>query len=118
MPIPPPPQDSLTPRRQASQKMVEAGLEYLEADKISAAIQTLQEGANIDPNNGHAYYFLGLALYRNHQFEDALGVLDRAEVLLESYPQELDQVLLLKSHVLEAKLQEADKKNETKKGYL
>lgn len=97
--------------------MVEAGLEYLSAEKIGEAIQSFQEGANIDPNNGHAYYFLGLALYRNRQFNDALGVLERAETLLAGYPREYDQVLLLKSYVNEAKTVEAEKHQQKKRGY-
>lgn len=83
---PPPPSAALSPKREASQKIVQMGEEYLQKGLIDKALHTFQEAVNVDSENGVAYFFLAKALYEAKAYEDALGLLDRADSLLASYP--------------------------------
>ena len=50
---------------------------------LDKAIHTIQESINIDPENGMAYYLLGKAYFQKKDFSQALGLLDKADSLLE-----------------------------------
>lgn len=84
-PLPPLPQ-AIHPRREASLKVVNAGGHYLEQGETDKAIQTFQEAINIDSDNGIAFYFLAKALYKKESYDEALGILERAQVLLSGNP--------------------------------
>lgn len=77
------------------------GEAYLENNDLDKATQTFQEAINIDSENGVAYYFFAKALYQKGSCDEALGVLDRAEVLLGSNPDWMGEVLRLKVMVEE-----------------
>lgn len=94
----PPPKmpEPLTPRREASQKIVLLGTGYLEKNELDKAVQTFQEAINVDSENGVAYFYLAKALSQKEAYDDALGLLDRARALLSNDPDWTAQVLNLK----------------------
>lgn len=102
IPTPPPAPPVLSPKREASQKIVQTGKEYLAAEEWDKAAQTFQEAINVDPENGVAYFFLALSLFQSKQYHDAQGLLDRADTLLAPYPQWHDEVLRLRLMIEEA----------------
>ena len=71
-----------TPKARASAKMVEDGRRSMIAGEYEAAQRAFQDAINIDPGNGVAYYYLAKAKYELGQYEQAGGVLDKAEELL------------------------------------
>lgn len=97
--------------------MVEMGRSYLEKQEFDKAIQTFQEGINVDPDNGIAYYFLAKGLYFTRQYEDALGLLDRAASLLTAYPEWMEEIFKLKFFIEEAKETGAEEKEKQKEQY-
>lgn len=105
----------LTPKREASQRVVQVGKEYLETGALDKAVQTFQEAINVDPENGVAYFFLAFSLFRSGLYEDALGLLDRADILLAPYPKWPEEVLRLRYMIEEAK--EASQKEKPEEGY-
>lgn len=87
------------------------GEEYMRKGQFDKAIRTFQEAINVDPSHGVAYYFLAKALYFIQSYDEALGLLDKAESLLSAYPQWLEEVVVLKGQLEAAKLdQEMEKK--------
>lgn len=115
-PPPPPASEALSPKREASQRIVQAGKEYLEAGDADRAVQTFQEAINIDPENGVAFFFMSLGLYQIKLFEDALGLLERADALLAPYPDWHDEVVRLRYLIEDAKGEEQEKGPDTE-GY-
>lgn len=113
----PPPEETLSPKREASLKMVEMGKEYLEKKELDKAVQTFQEAVNIDYENGVAYFFLAKALYLSRSFEDALGLLERAEALLAAYPDWLEEIYRLRFLIGEGKGVEIKNKEQEKEPY-
>ncbi|MDO8643916.1 MAG: tetratricopeptide repeat protein [bacterium] len=101
--LPTKPAPALTPKREASQKIVRLGENYLESNELDKAIQTFQEAINVDFENGIAYYFLAKAFYQKGDFDDALGVLDRAQSLLVDDEEWLNEVFRLRLLIEEAK---------------
>lgn len=97
--------------------MVKIGEEYLARGSLDKAIQTFQEAINVDFENGVAYYFMAKALFLAEVYEDALGLLDRAESLLRGYPEWLKEVIRLRLFVKEARENQIQMKNTEKGGY-
>ena len=95
--------------------MVDAGREYLEKGDVDKAIHTFQEAVNVDSENGVAYFFLAKALVQTESYDDALGLLDRADELLNAYPDWHKEVLQLKADIENFK-QNADQQKGTEKG--
>lgn len=108
--------ESLSPKREASQRIVQIGKNYLEAGDDDKAVQTFQEAVNIDPENGVAFFFMSLGLYRLHLFDDALGILERADTLLAPYSDWHEEVVRLRYSIEASKAEEQEKGPETE-GY-
>lgn len=72
----------LTPRRDASQRLVQIGQSYLEVGQTDKAVQTFQEAINVDSENGVAYFYMAKALSRRGSYDDALHLLERAATFL------------------------------------
>ena len=91
--------EALSPKREASQRIVQMGKEYLEAGNADKAVQTFQEAINVDPENGVAFFFMSLGLYQMHLFDDAMGILERAGALLNPYPDWRGEVEQLRARI-------------------
>ena len=104
-PVPPPPKgpEALSPKREASQNMIDVGERYLGQGDLDKATQTFQEAINIDSDNGVAYYYLAKVMYQKSEYDDALGLLEKSEGLLGSYPEWVAEVARLKKQIEEAK---------------
>lgn len=79
------------------------GQNYLMRGELDKAVQSFQEAINVDPENGVAYFYMARALYQTAAYEDALGLLDRADTLLSPYPDWHDEVMRLRFMIEEAK---------------
>ena len=110
--------ESLRPKREASQRIVQAGKEYLDTGQTEKAVQTFQEAINVDPENGLAYFYLAFSLYQTKSYEDALGLLDRAGTLLAPFPEWEEEVTKLKRGIEEEKKSGGTKKSEEKGTYF
>ncbi len=106
--------ESLRPRREASQRIVQSGREYLDKGEIEKAVQTFQEAVNVDPENGLAYFYLAFGLFQTESYDDALGLLDRAQALLSPFPEWEEEVERLREAILESK---GRTKGEGREGY-
>jgi tetratricopeptide (TPR) repeat protein len=71
-----------TPKRMASQQLVDNGKIELMSGDLEKAVQTFQEAVTIDGSHGVAYYYLARAHYQLGHLEQAMGLLERAEALL------------------------------------
>jgi tetratricopeptide (TPR) repeat protein len=76
-----------TPARQASDRLVAKGQALLDAKDYERAASAFREAANVDAQNGAAYYYLALAQARLGQPDVAAGLLDKAEALLNGDPE-------------------------------
>lgn len=86
---------TLSPRREASQRLVQIGQGYLEKGELDKAVQTFQEAINVDYENGIAYFYLSQSLYQRGNYDDALSILDRAENFLsgqENWKTKIDEL--------------------------
>lgn len=89
---PAPPPAVITPQRKASQRTVQKGITDLNAENYEQALQTFQDAVNIDPSNGVAYYYLAMANNHLEEKETALGLLDKAEALLQYEPEWIEKI--------------------------
>lgn len=105
------------PKREASQKIVEAGREYLDAGQYEKAIQTFQEAINVDAQNGVAYFYLADTLYQTKAYEDAIGLLDRATTLLKRYPEWREEIVHLRWLIDQARGNMEEKKKLEEESY-
>lgn len=90
-----------TPRARASVNMVEEGRREMASGNFDNAERRFQEAINIDPGNGIAYYYLARAKFELGQYQQAAGVLDKAEGLLGGSPQWLEAVMTLREMIKE-----------------
>lgn len=98
-------------------KMVNIGREYLDQGLVDKATQTFQEAINVDSDNGVAYFFMARALIFAKAYDDAAGLLDRAETMLAAYPEWLDQIYQLRVAIEEGKTVQTGQKEQRKEGY-
>jgi len=89
---PQPPPEIYTPQRKASDRIVEKGKVQLDQENYERALQFFQDAVNIDSANGVAYYYLALTNVKLEQEDIALGLLDKAEALLQHDPTWLGKV--------------------------
>lgn len=94
---------------------MQAGKEYLDAGQTEKAVQTFQEAINVDPENGLAYFYLAFSLYQTKSYDDALGLLDRAETLLAPFPEWEEEVIKLKKGIEEEKREKIKDKSDNVK---
>jgi len=80
---PKPPAMNATPKARASSKQVETGKIKFYDNAYEDAQRAFQQAINIDPENGIAYYYLARTKYELGNYQQALGVLDKAETLLQ-----------------------------------
>ena len=80
---PKPPEIGSTPKARAAAGVLESGRKELAAGNNEKAEDLFQQAINIDPANGIAYYYLARAKYELGQYQQAMGVLDKAEGLLQ-----------------------------------
>lgn len=93
------------------------GKEYLDSGEAGKAVHTFQEAVNVDPENGVAWFYLALGLYRTDSFEEAIGLLDKADTLLAPYPEWHEEVVKLRVLIQQTKEGTIEKKPKEKEGY-
>ncbi len=71
-----------SPRRVASLRLVEKGIEAINAEKFDRAEQLFQNAMNVDPQNGIAYFYAAKISVLRVDVDRAEGFLDKAEVLI------------------------------------
>jgi tetratricopeptide (TPR) repeat protein len=86
-----------TPQRKASDRIIEKGKLELDLENYEHALRLFQDAVNVDSANGVAYYYLALTNVKMEQEDQALGLLDKAEALLQHDPRWLTKVLELRS---------------------
>ncbi len=96
---PPSAPETLTPQRRASNKLVQKGIIELDKNNYVLAIQIFQEAINIDATNGEAYYYLALTNNYLGEKNTALGLLDKAESLLNNDPSWIEKIEALRSDI-------------------
>lgn len=89
---PAPPPEVITPQRKASQRTVQKGITQLNNNNYDQALQIFQDAVNIDPFNGVAYYYLASANNYLEEKDVAMGLLDKAESLLQYEPEWLEKI--------------------------
>jgi Tetratricopeptide repeat len=90
LPSPPAPQPRVVPPRQAkpsaamvaSAQWVEEGMRAIDAGDYQRAIATLERAISVEPNNGQAFYYYGLAMGEGGNPGNAITLLRKAEILL------------------------------------
>ncbi len=88
-----------TPQRKASDRIVAKGKAQLENENYERALQLFQDAVNVDSANGEAYYYLALAQVKMEQNHLALGLLDKAEALLQHEPIWLEKIQNLRQEI-------------------
>jgi len=81
-----------TPRRKASDRIVEKGMLEFQSKKYEQALQLFQDAVNVDSSNGVAYYYLALTNIELDRKNAANGLLDKAEALLSHEPGWLEKI--------------------------
>lgn len=87
------------PARSASMQMVQKGKEFLAEQKYNNAAQSFREAVIIDSTNGVAYYYMAKTRFFLKQYEEALGILDKAEDLLSTSEQWTEAVAILRTEI-------------------
>ena len=90
------------PARKASMDVVNQGKEHLQGKKYDKALASFREAIIIDSTNGIAYYFMGKTRYYLDQYDEALGILDKAEALLCTSEQWVNAINLLRTKIEKA----------------
>lgn len=90
-----------TPQRAASQQLINKGKDYLAAGNFDMAARTFQDAVSVDSSNGIAYYYLAKTRYHLKQYDQALGVLDKAESLLTNSAEWIETVSALRNEIQE-----------------
>lgn len=87
------------PARKASMNMVQKGKAFINDEKYNKAVGAFREAIIIDSTNGIAYYFMSKARFYLEQYEQALGILDKAESLLASSEQWTEAITILRTEI-------------------
>lgn len=88
-----------SPARSASMEMAARGKKLLEAGDYDKALGIFQEAVIIDSTNGVAYYYLAKARFLLDQYEESMGILEKAESLLGSSEEWMEAISLLRSQI-------------------
>ena len=90
----------VTPQNIAAQKLIRDGQTYLDQKNYELAAVRFQYAINVDPRNGEAYYFLGLADFYLEQYDEAMGMLDKAKALLQHDERWIERIENLKASII------------------
>jgi tetratricopeptide (TPR) repeat protein len=90
VPSPPSPQPRVVPPRQskpsaamvASAQWVEEGISAIDVGDYQRAVAVLERAISVEPNNGRAFYYYGLAMGEGGSPGYAVTLLRKAEILL------------------------------------
>jgi predicted Zn-dependent protease len=88
----PPAPRPTTPAMLASAQWVEAAVRAVDAGDYDRATALLERAISVEPNNGRAFYYYGLAMGERGQPGAALNLLRKAEILLRGDRQALADV--------------------------
>lgn len=88
-----------TPERSASMEMVAKGKVHLGSNKYDKALGVFQEAVVVDGTNGIAYYYLAKTRFYLSQFEEALGILDKADALLGTSEEWAEAIQMLRTQI-------------------
>lgn len=88
-----------TPARNSSMGMIGKGKKLYDSEKYEKALGVFQEAIIIDSTNGMAYYYMAKTRYALSQYEEALGILDKADSLLGSMDEWKEAISLLRSQI-------------------
>jgi tetratricopeptide (TPR) repeat protein len=95
-----PAEQPVTAQNVASQKLVRDGLVLLDQKNYELAAVRFQDAINVDPRNGEAYYYLALADFYLEQYDESIGLLDKAKALLQNDDRWLERIENLKASII------------------
>lgn len=72
----------MTPRRQASMRLVDKGNVFVASMDYERAAALFRDAINVDGSNGVAYYYMAVADAKLGAVDVAAGLLDKAEAML------------------------------------
>lgn len=90
-----------SPARKASTDMVMRGKKFLDEQKYPNALGLFQEAVIIDSANGVAYYYLAKTRFYLGQYEEAIGILEKAEALLSQSTGWSETIQVLRGEIQE-----------------
>jgi tetratricopeptide (TPR) repeat protein len=76
----------------ASAQWVEEASNAIDAGDYDRATSLLERAISVEPNNGHAFYYYGVAMGERGRPGSALSLLQKAEILLHGNPHALGDV--------------------------
>jgi Flp pilus assembly protein TadD len=91
-PSTPPREQSMTASMMASAKWVDEASRAIDVGDYDRATSLLERALSVEPNNGQAFYYYGLAMGARGRSGAALPLLQKAEILLQGDAQALGQV--------------------------
>lgn len=96
---PPPPPRTVQPRETppspsmvASAQWVDEAIRAIDVGNHERATALLERAISVEPNNGHAFYYYGLAMGERGETRAALTLLRKAEILLRGDRQALGNI--------------------------
>lgn len=87
------------PARNASMNIANKGKVALNANELERALSFFREAVIIDGTNGIAYYYMAKTRFLLKQYEEALGILDKAETLLASNDDWIETISILRVQI-------------------
>ncbi len=81
-----------SPSMVASAQWVEEGIRAIDAGDYNRATAVLERAISVEPNNGRAFYYYGLAMGERGNPNNALTLLRKAEILLRNDGRSLAEV--------------------------
>jgi Tfp pilus assembly protein PilF len=90
--VPPARPPQATPAMVASAQWVQEGIRALEAGDYNRATTLLERAISVEPNNGQAFYYYGLAMGEAGDPRAAVNLLRKAEILLRGDARALSDV--------------------------
>jgi tetratricopeptide (TPR) repeat protein len=90
----------VTPQNVASQKLIRDGMALLDEKNYELAAVRFQDAINVDPRSGEAYYYLALTDFYLGQYDESVGLLDKAKALLSYDERWLERIENLRASIL------------------
>lgn len=88
-----------TPARSASTSLVSKGKRSLDEGDYAKALNTFKEAILIDSTNGVAYYYMAKTQFMLQNYDQAMGILDKAESLLQNSDEWLEAIKTLREQI-------------------